>query len=367
MAYKTFVYRLYPSKSQERRFNETLAVCRDWYNRCLAERQDAYKNEGRSVHKFDQIRNIKQFRKDDPRAGKVPHLVLQVTTMDLDKAFKAFFRRVKAGQKPGYPHFKSYNRFNSFGYSRYGDGIRIDGRRLRLTFIGRVAVRWDRPVEGKIKTLRIKRVAGKWYACFACEVDPQPLPPTGREVGIDVGIISLIATSDGETVAHPHWYRTELKKLRAAHRRVARRKKMGTNRFKAVLVLQRRHERLANRRKDFLTKLAVDIVRRYDRIAIENISVQNLAHNRYLNKSILDSGWYYFRQRLESQAAFTGRLVVAVNPAYTSKTCSGCGASFKDLTLNDRWVTCDCGLSLDRDVNAAHNILRAGRVRWGPT
>lgn len=364
---KTFVYRLYPTKTQERRLAETLDVCRDWYNACLAERRDVYEAEGRTVSKFEQLAKVKDFRKSDPRAGQVHSHVVQVATTDLDKAFQAFFRRIKTGEKPGYPRFKGYNRFDSFGFKEYGNGFKIDGRRLKLTFIGRIAVRWHRPIEGEIKTLRVKRSAGKWYACFACETEPNPLEPTGAEVGIDVGISHLIATSDGETVGNPQWYRTEQKKLRVAQRRVSRRKKGGANRRKAVTILQRQHERIANRRKDFLNKLALDLIRQYDRIAVEELNVRGMSRNRHLSKSILDSGWAYFRNRLNDKAVEAGRMVVGVNPAYTSKTCSGCGTIFEGLTLSDRWVTCACGLSLDRDINAAHNILAAGRAVWEVT
>lgn len=364
---KTFVYRLYPTKTQERRLSETLDVCRNWYNVCLAERRDVYEAEGRTVGKFEQLAKVKDYRKADTRAGQVHSHVVQVATADLDKAFQAFFRRVKSGERPGYPRFKGYNRFDSFGFKEYGNGFKIDGRRLKLSFIGRVAVRWHRPVEGEIKTLRVKRSAGKWYACFACETEAKPLPPTGKEVGIDVGISSLIATSDGETVKNPQCYRAEQKRLRVAQRRVARRKKGGANRRKAVAILQRQHERIANQRKDFLNKLALDLVERYDRIAVEKLNVKGMSRNRHLSKSILDSGWAYFRQRLDDKAEEAGHFVVGVNPAYTSRTCSGCGSIFEGLTLSDRWVTCACGLSLDRDVNAAHNILAAGRAVWGLT
>ena len=364
---KTFVYRLYPTQAQERRLSETLDVCRNWYNACLAERRDVYETEGRTVGKFEQLAKVRIFRKPDRGAGQVHPHVVRAATADLDKAFQAFFRRVKAGETPGYPRFKGYNRFDSFGFKEYGNGFKIDGRRIKLSFIGRVAVRWHRPIEGEIKTLRVKRSAGKWYACFACEAEPNPLPATVREVGIDVGISSLIATSDGETVHNPQWYRTEQKKLRIAQRRVSRRVKGGANRRKAVTALQRRHERIANRRKDYLNKLALDLIRQYDRIAVEELNVKGMSRNRHLSKSILDSGWSYFRQRLDDKAAEAGRLIVGVNPAYTSKTCSGCGAIFESLTLSDRWVTCACGMSLDRDINAAHNILRAGQARWGLT
>jgi len=364
---KTFVYRLYPTKTQERRLSETLDVCRNWYNACLAERRDVYEAEGRTVGKFEQLARVKDFRKSDGRAGQVHSHVVQVATADLDKAFQAFFRRVKAGETPGYPRFKGYNRFDSFGYKEYGNGFKIDGRRLKLSFIGRIAVRWHRAIEGQIKTLRIKRSAGKWYACFVCETELKPLEPTGREVGIDVGISSLIATSDGDTVGNPQWYRAEQKRLRLAQRRVSRRVKGGANRRKAVAILQRQHEHIANQRKDYLNKLALQLVTDYDRIAVEKLNVKGMSRNRHLSKSILDSGWSYFRQRLNDKAAEAGRVVVEVNPAYTSKTCSGCGSIFEGLTLSDRWVTCACGVSLDRDINAAHNILAAGRAAWGLT
>lgn len=287
---KTFIYRLYPTKAQERRLSETLNVCRNWYNACLAERRDVYEAEGRTVGKFEQLAKVKEYRKADNHAGQVHSHVVQMATADLDKAFQAFFRRVKSGEKPGYPRFKGYNRFDSFGFKEYGNGFKIDGRRLKLSFIGRVPVRWHRPIEGKIKTLRVKRSASKWYACFACETEPKPLPPTGREVGIDVGISSLIATSDGETVGNPRWYRTEQKRLRVAQRRVSRRKKGGANRRKAVAMLQRQHERIANRRKDFLNKLALRLIIDYDRIAVENLNVKGMSRNRHLSKNLSENG-----------------------------------------------------------------------------
>lgn len=366
---KTFEYRLYPSRSQERLLAQTLETCRRWYNTCLAERRDAWQQEQRSVSKFEQFAKIKEYRKENPYAAQVCFQTLRVTASDLDKAFQAFFRRVKAGEKPGYPRFKGASRFDSFGFEAYGNGFKLDGRRLKLFGVGRVAVRWHRPIEGKIKTLRIRRRAGKWYACFACDIgQPAPLPETGQVVGIDVGVASLITTSDGEQIPHPKWYQVEQRRLRVLQRRVARRKKGGSRRRKAVLALQRQHERIRNRRKDFLNKLVAGLVKRYDLIAIEDLRISNMVHNRHLSKSILDASWGYFRQQLSFKAAEAGRTVVEVAPAYTSKTCSRCGAIFDNLTLADRWVECECGLSLDRDHNAAINILsRAGQVRQALT
>lgn len=363
----TFKYRLFPSKSQERLLNRTLETCRRWYNICLAERKEAWETEKRSVGKFAQLAKVKDYRKENPFAGQVHSHVLQVVTADLDKAFQAFFRRVKAGETPGYPRFRGRDRFDSFGFKELGNGFKIDGRRLKLSGIGRVAVRWHRPIEGQIKTVRVRKQAGKWYACFACEVEAQPLEPTGQEVGIDVGIASLLTTSDGEHIENPKWYRTEQTKLRVLQRRVSRRKKGSTNRRKAVRALQRQHDHIANRRADFLKKIVHSLIVRYDRIAVEDLQIVNMAQNRHLSKSILDASWGYFRLQLAFKAAWAGKIVVAVPPAYSSKTCSQCGSLFAHLTLADRWVECDCGLSLDRDENAARNLLARGQRAWGET
>lgn len=365
---KTFKYRLYPSKAQEARLAEVLETCRRWYNACLEERRDAYQLRGESINVYSQLAKVKELKRSNPYAADVHSHVLQTVVQDLNKAFDAFFRRAKAGETPGYPRFKSRDRFDSFGFKEYGNGFKIDGRKLRLSGIGRISVRWHRKIDGKIKTVRITRNAGKWYACFFCEVEGQPLATTGKEVGIDVGINSLITTSDGEKVENPRWYREEQKKLRVLQRRVSRRKKGGSNRRKAVKALRRQHERIKNRRKDFLNKLAHRLVAQYDRIALEDLQIRNMVKNHHLSKSILDAGWNYLAQRLACKAAEAGKLVYLVDPAYTSKTCSACGSIFENLTLADRWVDCACGLSLDRDHNAALNILhRAGHARWGLT
>jgi putative transposase len=365
---KAFQYRLYPTKSQERLLESTLETCRRFYNACLAERKEAYEQEKRTISKFAQLRQVKTLKQTNPYAATVHSHILQVVVSDLDKAFQAFFRRVKAGEKPGYPRFKGRNRFDSFGLKEYGNGFRLDGRRLKLSGIGRVAVRWHRELEGQIKTARVIRKAGHWYVSFACEVEqPEPLPSTGQSVGVDVGVASLITLSDGTKVDNPKWYRASQAKLRIAQRRVARRKKGGKNRRKAVLQLQRLHVHTQNQRRDFLNKLAHSLVQANDVIAVEDLQIQNMVRNKHLSKSILDSGWGYFRQRLAAKAAEAGRVVVAVNPAYTSKTCSGCGTVFEHLTLSDRWVECACGLSLDRDHNAALNVQRAGHARLGIT
>ena len=366
--FKTFRYRLYPTKTQAHWLAETLETCRHLYNNCLAERKNAWELEKRSVGKFEQLRQVKDLKATNPYAANVHSHILQVVVADLDKAFAAFFRRVKAGETPGYPRFKGRGRFNSFGLKELGNGFRLDGRRLKLSGIGRVAVRWHRPIEGAIKTVRVVGAAGKWFACFACELDGQPLPPSGNEMGVDVGVSALLTTSDGRQIDNPRWYRVEQKRLRVLQRTVSRRTKGGSNRRKAVGALARHAEHIANRRKDFLNKIVCQLVNENDRIAIEDLRVGHLARNHSLSKSLLDAGWGYFRMQLEGKAAYAGRTVAAVDPAYTSKSCSNCGQVFQDFDLSTRWVECACGLSLDRDHNAALNIVkRAGHVRWGIT
>jgi putative transposase len=363
---QAFLYRLYPSKAQARLLNSTLETCRRFYNDCLQERKQAWELQGRTVGKVEQLRRVKERKATDPWAKDIHSHVLQTVVQDLDKAFDAFFRRVRSGEEPGYPRFKGQHRWCSFGLKEYGNGFRLDGRRLKVSGIGRICVHWHRPIQGQIKTLRISKKAGKWYASFSCVVDaPTPLPKTGSEVGIDVGLASLITTSEGERVPHPRFYRKAQRRLRVCQRRVARRKKGGRNRRKAVVMLQSRHEQVANQRKDYLNKLAHSLVESHDRIALEDLSIARMVHGN-LAKSILDAGWGYLVQRLHDKAESAGRVVVLVDPSGTSKTCSGCGRTFAGLTLADRWVTCACGVSLDRDHNAAINILnRGGQLRWG--
>ena len=365
MSRKAFLYRLYPSRPQARLLDATLETCRFFYNDCLSERKTAYEERGETIGKYDQLRHVKERKATNLWAKNVHSHVLQTVVQDLDKAFDAFFRRVKAGQTPGYPRFKGRNRWHSFGFKELGNGFKVDGRRLKLSGIGRVAIRWHRPIEGQIKTVRISKRAGKWFASFSCVVDePTPLEATGKDVGIDVGLSALITTSEGEKVAHPRFYRNAQRKLRVAQRRVARRTKGSKNRRKAVAMLQGQHERIANQRKDYLNKLAHDLTTRYDRIALEDLVITRMVHGN-LAKSILDAGWGYLVQRLTHKAASAGRVVVLVDPRYTSKTCSGCGRIFEGLTLKDRWVDCHCGISLDRDHNAAINVLnRGGQLRW---
>jgi putative transposase len=360
---RTFKYRLYPSKAQEQRMLQVLEVCRHWYNMCLAERKWAYALEQRRVTKGQQEKTGIAYRRAFPQAQIVFSQTLQTVCDDVDKAFQAFFRRVKAGETPGYPRFKGRNGCSSFAFKQFGVGAKLDGRRLKLFGIGRVAVRWHRQVEGEIKTVRIVHKAGHWFACFACEVpvaEAQPL--AGCVVGLDVGITSLITTSEGEKVENPKFYRAGQAKLRRLQRKLARAQRGSNNRRKVLRAVQRQQEQVAHQRADALHKLTTELVRAYDGIALEDLRIANMVRNPHLSKSILDSGWSLFKQLLTYKAESAGREVVLVDPRHTSRCCSACGGVFEDFDLSTRWVECGCGLSLDRDHNAAINILR--RAGW---
>jgi len=365
MAIRTFQYRLYPTKAQKKALQWQLDVSRHVYNMALEERKLAWELEEKSIGKREGYLLAKQYKKTFPQSKTVHSHVLQVAIEDLDRAFQAFFRRVKAGEEPGYPRFKSHKRWHSIGFKQYGNGFKVDDRRLKISGVGRLRVRWHRPLEGEIKTCRLVRKAGRWYVSFACEVpDPVPLPAAGRMIGIDVGINALITTSDGEQVHNPRWYREAQAELRRKQRKLQRAQKGSNQYLKKLRDVQRQHQHVKNQRKDFFDKLVHKLVQNNDVIVIEDLKIKNMVKNRHLSKSILDAGWGTFRQRLLDKAADAGREVVLVDPAYTSKSCSNCGAIFEGLTLAHRWVDCECGLSLDRDHNAALNILkRAGRVR----
>ncbi|MBV8268687.1 MAG: IS200/IS605 family transposase [Planctomycetaceae bacterium] len=361
--FKAFVFRLYPSASHRRRLEAVRETCRRFYNTLLRQRKDASELRGVSITKTEQLRLVKVEKDTSPYASGIHSPILQAVVADLDKAFQAFFRRVQAGEEPGYPRFKGRDRFAGFGFKEYGNGFKIDGRRLKLSGIDRIAVRWHRALEGTIKTARISCRAGKGFVSFACAVErPEPLPKTGKDIGVDVGLLRLATLSDGEPVENPRWYRTLLRELRVLGRKISRAVLGGRNRRKLVRRLQRLLAKVANSRKDFLNKFADTLIKRFDRIVLEDLRVAALACGRFA-LSILDAGRSYLVARLAHKAESAGREVVLVDPAYTSKTCSGCGTVFEHLSLSDRWISCACGVSLDRDHNAAINILRRGRNR----
>jgi len=363
---KTFKYKLKPTPERERERERVLWACRRLYNTALEQRKTAYERRGVSLSRYGQEAELKDLRAALPEYAAIHSHVLQGVLARLDKAFQAFFRRIREGQTPGYPRFHGRDRYNSFTYKEFGNGARLDDGFLVLSKIGRIAVRWSRPMEGTPKTVTISRDADGWYVCVSCaDIPVQPLPPTGQETGIDLGIEAFATLADGQRIFNPGWYRKAERALKTAHRRVARRKKGGARRRKAVHLLAKAHLKVKRQRRDFHHKTALALVRANDAIYHEDLQTANLVKNHHLAKSISDAGWSQFLSILSAKAAWAGRRVVAVPPAYTSQMCSGCGVLVQK-GLSVRWHSCpDCGASLHRDHNAAKNIERAGLALRG--
>ena len=273
---------------------------------------------------------------------------------------------MRAGATPGYPRFHGRDRYSSFTYPQVGNGATLDNGFMVLSKIGRIAVRWSRPIEGCPKTVTISREADGWYVSFSCDDVPvQPLPVTGQETGIDLGIEAFATLSDGTRIFSPGWYRKAERALKTAQRRVSRRKRGSNRRRKAVNLLAKAHQKVKRQRRGFHHKTALALVREHDTIYHEDLQPTNMMKNHHLAKSITDAGWGAFLIILAYKAAYAGRRIVAVNPAFTSQMCSGCGV-LVSKGLSVRWHSCpDCGTSLHRDHNAARNIERLGQSRRG--
>jgi putative transposase len=365
---KMYKYKLKPAPQQERDLGRVLMLCRHIYNAAVEERQEAWRKRGVSVSYYQQKAELPSIKEAMPEYGEVNAQVLQDVILRVDRAFQAFFQRVKNGETPGYPRFHGRERYNSFAYPQVGDhgGARLVNGFLVLSKIGRLAVRWSRPLEGVPKTVTLSREADGWYACFSCaEVPVQSLPPTGQETGIDLGIEAFATLSNGARIFNPGWYRKAERALKTAQRRVSRRKRGSNRRRKAVKLLAKAHQKVRRQRTDFHHKTALALVRANDTVYHEDLQTANMVRNHHLAKSISDAGWSTFLLILAAKAAYAGRRVVAVPPAYTSQTCSGCGALVQK-GLSVRWHSCpDCGTGLHRDHNAAKNIERAGLALRG--
>jgi putative transposase len=378
---KTYQEKLRPTPAQERALERVLWRCRTLYNAALEQRIFLWRQRSVSITRYQQEAELKTLRTELPEYSALHSHVVQDVLARLDKTYQAFFRRVAHGEKPGFPRFHGKDRYHSFTYKEYGNGARLDNGALVLSKIGRIAVRWSRPIDGTIKTVTISKKADGWYVSFSCvEVRTEPLPLTGKATGIDVGLKVFLITADGQPVENPRHYRTAERALKKAQQRVCRRKKGSHRRRKAVRWCAKKHQHVRRQRSDFHHKVALTLVRAYDTIYVEAIQPANLSrrpapkqdgngnyqHNGAarkagLNKSIQDAGWSQFLSILAYKAACASKRVEAVPPAYTSQDCSGCGRRiYKSLSVRTHVCT-NCGLMLDRDENAARNIQWRGQ------
>jgi putative transposase len=374
---RTYKYRLYPNRAQEKALDFLLGQGRKLYNAALEQRVKTYQETGKGISYPEQWAHFRDERNANPETlGKLNATSVQQMLRRLDKSFSAFFRRLKNGEKPGFPRFKGRIRFHSLEY-RHGDGckLRTDGKGRTLFYVqnaGEIKVKYHRliPDLSEIKHVILKRSLDAWYVCLSLDMpDPEPVIHDGPAVGIDVGLKSLLALSDGTTVDNPRWMRGNLRKLRVAQRRLSRRKKGSNRRRKAARQVAKLHERIANQRSDFWHKTTKRMADTYSLIVIEGLTLNFLTQNRHLSLSTHDAGLGEFRQLLDYKAAEAGSQIVTVNPANTSQMCNGCG-EIVSKGLKVRVHVCpSCGLTEDRDVNAARNILSVAlsKARTGPS
>ncbi|MEV6008966.1 transposase [Streptomyces sp. NPDC051976] len=396
---RAYKFLMRPTGGQTIALGEMLRDHCSLYNGALQERRDAYRHASKTSVSYGQqsaqLKDIRAF--DSERQGRWSFSSQQATLRRLDKAFAAFFRRVKAGDTPGYPRFRAVNWFDTVDFPKDGDGCRWDSTphdpvtRVRFQGVGHVKVNQHRPVVGKVKTVSVKREGRRWYVVLTAEqAQPEPLPKTGSVVGVDLGIANFLADSGGRFVPNPRHGRKATAKLEAAQQALARfphvrRTKRTGNHRRAVERVATVHRKVRRQRLDHAHKTALDLVRQHDFIAHEDLRVRNMsrapaskpdpdqtgsflpngaAAKAGLNRSINDAGWGVFLTILTSKAESAGREVIAVDPRNTSRTCPTCGHVCAENRLTQEKFHClSCGHTAHADTVGALNVLRAGLVR----
>jgi putative transposase len=383
---RAYVFRLRPTARQ----HSALAACvdahRELYNAALQERRDGWSHPSRTKVRYeDQSAQLTEIRRARPDLAVWSFSSQQATLRRLSKAFDGFFRRVKAGRTPGYPRFKGKARFDSVEWPKDGDGARWlpDLKRVYLQGIGQIKVHQHRHVEGRVKTIQIKRQGRRWMLVLSCDdVPTNPLPVTGGQVGIDLGVVTYATLSDGTEVANPRWARQEATRLEVAQQRLQRAQRGSNSRAARRETVAARHRKIANRRKDFHHKQARELVARYDLLVVEDLKIINMLRRvkpkpdpdkpgQYLpngaraksglSRSISDAGWGRFVSILRAKAEDAGRIWIEVNPRHTSDTCECCGHAVPENRVSQAEFACQrCGHSAPADEHAARNILRAG-------
>lgn len=363
---KAYQYRLYPTKAQVSTLNRTFDLCRKVYNNTLALRRDSWDYDCKSVSLFETNKELTRWKQEYPELSTVYSQVLQNVQVRVDLAFKAFFQRVKkGGDKAGYPRFKGRGRYDSITYPQaYTTGHKIDlqNQTVMLPKLGKIRVVFHRPVEGAIKTITIRKsCAGKWYVSFAVEQEPEIRVHNGEEMtGIDLGLSSFATFSNGEKIENQRFFRSEEKELARVQRRLSKEEKGTPERARRRLIVAKVHDRISNKRKNFIHQESRKLVDRFKLIAFEDLKIKNMQQNSRLSKSIADVSWGMMVQATQNKAEEAGSKVVLVDPKNTTQLCSRCNQIVRK-ELSDRVHCCPfCGLTMDRDQNAAINIMRLG-------
>jgi putative transposase len=375
--FRSFQYPLNPTRRQAQALDRLLALQSEAYNAALQERRDAWRH-GVRVTKFEQFGQIKELWECRPDVMAYGVTVLRGTLTRLDRAFQAFFRRVRRGQRPGYPRFRSWRRFDTASYEdTSGWKLKPESRRLYVHGVGDIKINLHRPLRGVPKTLHVSRKGKKWYAAIQCaDVPRQPLPATGRVVGCDLGVASLVTTSDGEHIANPRHFGHIAYRLARAQQGVARAEKWSARRRRRVEQSAALHRKAYRARKDHNHKVSRHLVDTYDLIAFEALNIPNMtrsakgtidapgtkvAQKAGLNREIHSAGWAGLLSMVAYKAEDAGRHLEMVPARHTSQTCHSCGHRDAANRISQAEFRCQrCGVTRHADHNAAMNILRAG-------
>jgi putative transposase len=368
---RIYKYRLYPTKAQEQELLHQIELCRQLYNKALWWREGAWRREKQFVTRKEQVHALVQLKRDRPEYANISPGILENVIKRIDLAFQSFFRRCKIGEKPGYPRSKGPDWYKSITVTRSRE-FKLKhkpGERFgRLSFKGlsnvRVRMHRELPEDANVRRVMVKREAnGYWYALFGWDKEaPEVTTDNENAIGIDLGLNNFVATSEGETVASPKHLRRSERKLAKAQRSLSRKRKSSNRRKKARQRVAKIHAKIRDQRKDFLHNASRRLVDNHSQVALEKLTVHNMVKNKHLAKSISDSGWAEFVQMLLYKAESAGKEVILVAPKNTSQACSSCGEIVKK-SLSVRTHRCtSCGLVLDRDVNAAINILHKANL-----